>query len=151
MSLNFHEPTNLTSPTRIELYGTHSDGWLASDGEGKSFNDGWILLGAQTAGFIGFDNDVIPLADHGDGFAKIRVNVRGRAITLNQLRVIYVNGEEDVIPVRSRIDAGDTYGPIALRGAPAQVREIRARYRSRVIDKVIDTRGPALVQVWAKR
>ena len=151
VSLSFREPTNLTSPTRIELYGTHSDGWLASDGEGKSFNDGWILLGAQTAGFIGFDNDVIPLADHGDGFAKIRVNVRGRAITLNQLRVIYVNGEEDIIPVRSRIDAGDTYGPITLRGAPAQVREIRARYRSRVIDKVIDTRGPALVQVWAKR
>ena len=151
VSLNLREPTNLSSPTRIELHGRHADGWLASDGEGKSFNDGWVLLGAQSAGFVGFDNDVIPLADHGDGFAKIRVNVRGRAITLNQLRVVYANGEEDIVPVRSRIDAGDAYGPISLRGAPRQIREIRARYRSRVIDKVIDTKGPALVQVWAKR
>lgn len=151
VSLSLREPTNLSSPTRIELHGRHADGWLASDGEGKSFNDGWVLLGAQTAGFVGFDNDVIPLAEHGDGFAKIRVNVSGRAITLNQLRVVYVNGEEDIVPVRRRIDAGDAYGPISLRGAPHQIREIRARYRSRVIDNVIDTKGPALVQVWAKR
>ncbi len=151
VSLSMREPTNLSSPTRIELHGRHADGWLASDGEGKSFNDGWVLLGAQTAGFVGFDNDVIPVVDHGDGFQKIRLNVRGRAITLNQLRVVYANGEEDIVPVRSRIDAGDAYGPISLRSAPHQIREIRARYRSRIIDNVTDANGPALVQVWAKR
>ncbi len=103
-------------PPQIEIWGTHADGWLDRDGEGGNFNDGWLLIGAQTAGAIGFDNDVIPLAELGDGFQQIRVNVMGRPVTLNQLRVIYENGEEDIVPVRSRIDDGDVFGPINLRG-----------------------------------
>lgn len=149
--IEFQEKTSLTSPARIELYGRHADGWLSSDGEGARFNDGWVLVGAQAAGFIGFDDDVIPLADHGDGFSELRVTVHGRAITLNQLRVVYDNGEEDIVPVRARIDSGDAFGPISLRGERHQVREVQARYRSRIIDKAMTDKGLALVQVWAKR
>jgi hypothetical protein len=149
--LDFSEKTSLSTPARIELYGTQSDGWAASEGEGAKFNDGWVLLGAQAAGFVGFDNDVIQLSEHGGGFTELRVNVLGRAVTLNQLRVVYDSGEEDIVPVRTRIDAGDAYGPISLRGATHRVREIQARYRSRVIDRAIREKGLALVQVWAKR
>lgn len=151
VSLKLREKTPLTTPPRLELHGLHAEGWLSADGEGKDFNDGWVLVGARSAGFIGFDTDTIPLAEHGEGFGEIRVKVKGRAITLNQLRVVYGNGEEDIVPVRSRIDDGDTYGPISIRGGAREIREIRARYRSRVIDSGLQEQGPALVQVWAKR
>lgn len=150
VGLEMNEKTSLTTPPRFELFGKPTKSWLASGGDGAKFNDGWILIGAQTAGFIGFDNDVIGLAEHGDGFSEMRVMVDGRAITLNQLRIVYANGEEDIIPVRARIDDGDTYGPISIR--PGQkVREIQARYRTRVISPAGQEKHAALVQVWAKR
>ncbi|MBU1211431.1 MAG: hypothetical protein KJ587_09185 [Alphaproteobacteria bacterium] len=150
VGLELKEKTSLTAPARFELYGDLEESWLKSGGDGARFNDGWILIGAQTAGFVGFDNDVITLADHGDGFSELRVNVSGRAITLNQLRIVYDNDEEDIVPVRSRIEAGDTYGPITLRSGQ-KVREVLARYRSRVIEATNQDDNSALVQVWAKR
>ena len=151
VNLKLREKTPATAPPRIELHGELADGWLSANGEGKKFNDGWVLIGAQPAGFIGFDDDVIAMAKQEEGFEKIRVKVRGRPVTLNQLRVVYANGEEDIVPVRSRIDPGDAYGPISVRGTERKIREIRARYRSRVIDEALQDRGPAVVQVWAKR
>ena len=151
VNLQFREPTSLSSPTRIEIYGIQSDGWISRYGEGGKFNDGWVLLGAKPAGFVGFDSDVIPVSKDATGFAKIRINDRNRAITLNQLRVKYSNGEEDIVPVRARIDAGNSFGPIDLRSGPPKVREIEARYRSRVIDQAMKAKGAAVVQIWAKR
>ncbi|MBU2580307.1 MAG: hypothetical protein KJ622_01125 [Alphaproteobacteria bacterium] len=150
VELAFAEKTSLTAPVRFELYGKPTTTWLQSGGDGGRFNDGWVLIGAQTAGFVGFDNDVISLADHGDGFSEIRVNVDGRSVTLNQLRIVYENGEEDIVPVRARIDSGDTYGPISLRSGE-KIKEVQARYRTRIIEPSIPERNTALVQVWAKR
>ncbi|KUO55489.1 MAG: hypothetical protein APF80_00820 [Alphaproteobacteria bacterium BRH_c36] len=150
VGLELKEKTSLTAPARFELYGDPEENWIRSGGDGARFNDGWVLIGAQTAGFVGFDNDVITLADHDDGFSELRVNVSGRAITLNQLRIVYDNGEEDIVPVRSRIEAGDTYGPITLRSGQ-KVKEVLARYRSRVIEVANQDENSALVQVWAKR
>lgn len=135
---------------RVEVFGLHADGWLGPDGEGRQFNDGWVLLGAQPAGFIGFDRDVIPVGKNKGGFREIRVNVRERAITLNQLKVVYENGEEDIIPVRARVNAGSTFGPIALRTEGIEIEKIEARYRSRFIDKTARGKGNAVVEVWAK-
>lgn len=151
VTLTLREKTGLSAPPVIELQGQLADGWLSANGEGKSFNDGWVLLGAQSAGFIGFDNDTIPVANDDAGYEKLRVNVLGRSVTLNQIRIVYADGEEDIVPVRSRIDDGDVFGPIDLRGQDQKIREIRARYRSRVIDKITGMKEAALVQVWAKR
>lgn len=148
--IKLREKTSLTVPARFELYGKPTESWLKSGGDGAQFNEGWVLVGAQTAGYVGFDNDVIALANYGDGFSELRVTVNGRAITLNQLRIVYENGEEDIVPVRARIDAGDTYGPIKLRSGE-KVREVQARYRSRVIEASNQDKNTALVQVWAKR
>ncbi len=151
VGFTLREKTSLSSPPVIELQGQLADGWLSANGEGKSFNDGWVLLGAQSAGFIGFDNDVIPVSSEQSGYEKLRVNVLGRSVTLNQIRVVYADGEEDIVPVRTRIDDGDVFGPIDLRGHDQKIREIQARYRSRVIDKITGMQEAALVQVWGKR
>jgi hypothetical protein len=135
---------------RIEVLGQYSEGWLGPNGEGRKFNQGWVLLGAQTAGFIGFDKDVIPVGKNEGGFKKIRVTVKDRAITLNELRVIYTSGQEDVIPVKAKIEAGSTYGPIDLKGGTRTIKEVQARYRSRFIDKDARGKGMAIVELWGQ-
>jgi hypothetical protein len=135
---------------RIEVLGQYSEGWLGPNGEGRKFNQGWVLLGAQTAGFIGFDKDVIPVGKNEGGFKKVRVTVKDRAITLNELRIIYSSGQEDVIPVKAKIEAGSTYGPIDLKGGTRSIKEIQARYRSRFIDKEARGKGMAIVEVWGQ-
>ena len=77
---------------RIEVFGQYAPGWLGPQGEGRKYNQGWVLLGAQTAGFVGFDKDIIPVGSNEGGFRRVRVTVRDRAITLNEVKVIYVDG-----------------------------------------------------------
>lgn len=151
LELSYRKKPGFEGGARIEVMGEHAEGWLSETGEGSKFNDGWILLGAQSAGFVGFDTDIIPVGEHVSGFKEIRVIVRDRAITLNQIRVVYGNGDEDIIPVRTRINAGDAFGPVDLRHAPRRIKEIQARYRSRFIDRAARGKGAAVVEVWARR
>ncbi len=148
--LSYRSKPDFEGQARVELFGLHAEGWLGPEGEGRKFNDGWVLLGARPAGFIGFDRHTIPVGKNVGGFREIRVSVRERAITLNQIRVVYNNGQEDIIPVRSRVDAGSTFGPIALRQTGNEINKIVARYRSRFIDRSAAGKGNAIVEVWAK-
>jgi Protein of unknown function (DUF2541) len=146
----YRSKPNFKGQARIEVLGQYAEGWLGPNGEGRKFNQGWVLLGAQTAGFIGFDKDVIPVGKNEGGFKKVRVTVKDRAITLNELRIIYGSGQEDVVPVKAKIEAGSTYGPIDLKGGTRTIKEIQAKYRSRFIDKDARGKGMAIVEVWAQ-
>jgi hypothetical protein len=139
---------SFSGQARIEVFGQYADGWLGPGGEGRKYNQGWVLLGAQTAGFVGFDRDIIPVGRNEGGFKKIRVNVRDRAITLNEIKVVYVDGIEETIPVRERVDAGSKYGPIDLKGERRQaIERIEAKYRSRIFSA---GKGSAIVEIWAQ-
>ena len=134
---------------RVEVFGQYAAGWLGPNGEGRKFNQGWVLLGAQTAGFVGFDKDVIPVGKNEGGFKKLRVTVKDRAITLNEVKVIYTDGSDETIPVRTRVDAGGTYGPIDLKGEKRiAIDRIEAKYRSRFFDASAKGKGTAIVEVW---
>jgi hypothetical protein len=146
----YRSKPNFKGQARIEVLGQYAEGWLGPQGEGRKFNQGWVLLGAQTAGFIGFDKDTIPVGKNEGGFKKIRVTVKDRAITLNELRIVYSSGQEDVVPVKAKIEAGSTYGPIDLKGGTRSIKEIQARYRSRFIDKEARGKGMAVVEVWGQ-
>lgn len=136
---------------RIEVFGQYADGWLGPQGEGRKYNQGWVLLGAQTAGFVGFDKDVIPVGRNEGGFRKVRVTVRDRAITLNEVNVIFTDGSQETIPVRTRVDAGGTYGPVDLKGERRiAIDRIEAKYRSRFFDASARGKGAAIVEVWGQ-
>jgi hypothetical protein len=108
------------------------------------------LLGAQTAGFTGFENDLIPVGRNEGGFKRIRVAARDRAITVNELRVIYDSGQEDIVPVNRKIEAGSTFGPISLRGGGTRaIKEIRAKYNTRS-NRLRAGKGGAVVEVWGQ-
>jgi Protein of unknown function (DUF2541) len=134
---------------RVEVFGQYATGWLGPNGEGRKYNQGWVLLGAQTAGFVGFDKDIIPVGKNEGGFTKLRVTVKDRAITLNEVKIVYVDGTDETVPVRTRVDAGGTYGPIDLKGEKRQaIDRIEAKYRSRFFDSSAKGKGTAIVEIW---
>lgn len=150
IQMSYRSRPSFRGQARIEVFGEYASNWLGPEGEGRKYNEGWVLLGAQTAGFVGFDKDTIPVGKNEGGFTKIRVTVRDRAITLNEMRVIYANGADDVIPVRTRVDAGATYGPIDLKGGKRAIEKIEARYRSRFVDTSAKGKGNAIVEIWGR-
>lgn len=150
IQLSYRSKPSFKGLARVEVLGEYAAGWLGPNGEGRKYNQGWVLLGAQSAGFIGFDNDVVPVGRNEGGFKKIRVTVRDRAITLNEVRVTYASGSEDIIPVKARVDAGTTWGPADLKGGTRAIKEIRAKYRSRFFDKNAKGKGGAIVEVWGQ-
>jgi hypothetical protein len=139
----------LRAVARVELTGELAPDWLGPRGPGRDFNGGWVLLGAQTAGFVGFDRDLIPVGTNEGGFRNLRVSVRDRAVTLEQLVVVYASGGPQIIRLGQRIDAGGSLGPVAL-DPERPILEIRARYRSRYLDRRASGWRPAIVEVWGQ-
>jgi Protein of unknown function (DUF2541) len=157
IQLVYRARPNFRGQAHVEVFGEYAEGWLGPVGEGRKFNSGWVMLGAQTADFFrvtsgktGFDRDVIPVGKNEGGFKKIRVNVRDRAITLNELRVVYTNGTEDIIPVKTKVEAGAAFGPLDLKNGGKPIKEILAYYRSRIFDAKAVGKGKAIVEVWGQ-
>jgi len=135
---------------RVEVFGEYTDGWLGPDGEGRRYNDGWVLLGTDTAGSIGFDRVKIPVGRNEGGFRQLRVSVKDRDITMKRLAVVYADGTKDDIETdRMRIAADVGYGPVDLEQDGA-IKEIQAIWRSRAFATSKRTRAYATVQVWGK-
>lgn len=150
IQLSYRSRPSFKGQARIEVYGDYAANWLGPKGEGRKYNQGWVLLGAKTAGFIGFDKEAIQVGRNEGGFKRIRVNVKDRAVTLNELRVVYGNGSEDVIPIKARVESESSYGPVDLKGGSRSIKEIRAVYRSRFFDKAAVGKGAATVEVWGQ-
>lgn len=139
---------------RVEVTGVYAAGWLDAGGEGSRYHEGWVLLGAQTAGFTGFDRDVIAVGENQGGFTRLRVQAIDRAITLKEIRVKYAEGPDEVFKMRARVDPGKMYGPLEFKGGKAPIRSIEARYRSRFdfgkgLKSVLSGKL-AVVQIWGQ-
>jgi hypothetical protein len=147
----YNAKPNLRGRAYVEVYGQYADGWLGPQGAGRGFNQGFVLLGGQTAGFTIDRNDRIEVGPNEGGFRKVRVNVRDEAITLFEVRVVYGSGEVDIIPAnRTRIEAGGTFGPFDLKGGARVIREIRPTYRTRVFQQNGIARSRAVVEFWGQ-
>jgi len=89
----------------------------------------WERLGCQKVGFIA-DKDVIRVGRSEGRFKSIRLQVAGDKVYMDDLKVIYANGEPDDIPVRSEIRAGGQTRPLDLRGERRAIKQIEMKYRS---------------------
>ncbi|WP_334146739.1 hypothetical protein [Hyphomicrobium sp.] len=140
--------------TRVEVTGEYAKGWLAAAGEGRTYHQGWMLLGAQTAGFTGFDRDIIRVGANEGGFSRLRIEAVDRAITLKEIRVKFASGPDEVFAMRARVDPGKPYGPLEFKGGKAPITSIVATYRSRFdlrkgLKSALNGR-PAVVQIWGQ-
>jgi len=66
------------------------------------------------------------------------------------VKIIYSDGSDETVPIRTRVDAGGTYGPIDLKGRHEPIDHIEARYRSRFFDSSAKGKGAAIVEIWGK-
>ncbi len=135
----------------VEVYGHYAKGWLGPTGEGRKYNQGWVLLGSQSAGFTIDRGDVIKVGPNEGGFKKIEVRVRDEAITLFEVRVTYANGETDIIPAnRARVEPRSKWGPADLKGGSRIISDIRPTYRTRIFQQGGVARGRAVVEIWGQ-
>jgi hypothetical protein len=154
IQVTYRSRPNFKGQARVEVTGQYADGWLGAGGEGRKFNQGWVLLGAQTAGFTGFDRDTISVSRNEGGFTRLRVEAKERAITLREIRVKYFSGPDEVFTMNERVDPGKPYGPLEFKGGRAPIKAIEAKYRSRYdllkgLQSVFDGQ-PAVVQIWGQ-
>lgn len=146
---------NFSGQARVEVTGQYAPDWLGASGEGRKYNEGWVLLGAQSAGMFGvnsikafgFDKDVIPVGANEGGFKKIRIKVRNRSITLKELRVVYYDGPDTVIDRRTRVDPDQIEGPWEVK-ADAPIKQIVASYRGRIVWG--KGKGVPVVEIWGQ-
>lgn len=154
IQLTYRAQPGLEGQARVEVTGEYAKGWLAAAGEGREYHQGWVLLGAQTAGFTGFDRDVINVGENEGGFRRLRIEAVDRAITLKEIRVKFASGPDEVFVMRERVDPGKPYGPLDFKGGKAPIKSIVAAYRSRFdlrkgLKSAFDGR-PAVVQIWGQ-
>jgi len=150
IQLVYRSKPNFNGQARVEVFGEYEKGWLGPNGEGRKHNDGWVLLGTDTAGSVGFDRVKIPVGENEGGFKQIRVSVKDRDVTMTNLAVVYQDGAKDELQAsRTKIAADEAFGPVDLKQA-ASIKEIEATWRSRAIATSKRERAYATVQVWGK-
>jgi hypothetical protein len=150
IQLIYRAKPNFRGQAYVEVYGQYAEGWLGPTGEGKKYNSGFVLLGGQTAGFTIDRNDVIKVGRNEGGFKRFEVRVRDQAITLFEVRVVYGNGEVDIIPAnRTKIEAGGRFA-VDLKGGTRVIQEIRPTYRTRIFQQGGVARGRAVVEFWGQ-
>jgi hypothetical protein len=150
----YRSKPSLKGQARVEVTGQFAKDWLGTSGEGRKYNEGWVLLGAQTAGFTGFDRDTITVGKNEGGFTRIRVEAKERPITLREIRIKYYEGPDEVFKMRERVDPGKPYGPLEFKGGKSAIKRIDAKYRSRFnilkgLKKALNG-NPAVVEIWAQ-
>lgn len=88
------------------------------------------LLGCKSVGFL-TDRDVIAVGRQDGRFSAIKLEVKGNAIEMLDLKVVYGNGNPDDLQVRSNIAAGGETRWIDLKGGKRIIRQIEMLYKSK--------------------
>ncbi len=156
--LNYRSKPDFKGQARVEVSGQYAAGWLGPNGEGKKYNDGWVLLGAQTADVVGYDTDAISIGKNEGGFRRLRVVVKESPITLTKLDVAFFSGPNETFKFgRERVDPDKPYGPLEFKGGKAAIKEIKAQYRTRLdllgklkAGKSLTEFKPAVVEIWGQ-
>jgi hypothetical protein len=150
IQLVYRSKPDFKGEARVEVFGEYEPGWLGPNGEGRKYNDGWVLLGTDTAGSVGFDKVKIPVGQNDGGFKQLRVSVKDRDVTMTNLAVVYGDGAKDEVETkRTKIEADGAFGPVDLKQG-ATIKEIEATWRSRALATSKRDRAYATVQVWGK-
>lgn len=75
----------------------------------------WEKLGTRVVDYK-LDRDVIHVGAHDGAFRKLRVEVRGGAVNMHKMRVEYMNGESQEIPLRHNFSSRSASRIIDLKG-----------------------------------
>jgi hypothetical protein len=90
---------------------------------------GDVLFGVQNVGFL-VDRDVIKIGSEYGKFDKVRFRVLDNDVFINDLRIIYGNGEADTLAVNANVPANSRTRWFTLKG-DRFIKEIQIVYKSR--------------------
>jgi hypothetical protein len=90
----------------------------------------WELLGSRTVGFR-IDRDIIEVGRREGRFSRIALEVRENDVYFMDLKVVFMNGEVQDVPVRALVRPGERSRPLDLQGGDRVIRQIELVYRSR--------------------
>ncbi|KAB2913078.1 MAG: hypothetical protein F9K29_17210 [Hyphomicrobiaceae bacterium] len=145
------------SKARLEVYGEYAESWFrpgSGTGAFSSANKGWLYLGGQSPLFVsirrglGYETDIVSVARN-RGFKSLRLDVKNRAITLNQIKVVYSDDSSDIFAERQKVNGGTSYGPVELKSR-RPIKQIEISYRSRIFDTQARGKGYAFVEFWVR-
>ncbi len=89
---------------------------------------GWHKIGETSADFK-TDKDVIKVLGD-DKFKSIKIKATDAAVHIDEMTVVYQDGEPEVIPVRYDFKAGTESRNIDLKGYERKIKEIDFIYRT---------------------
>jgi len=113
-------------PARITLFGVPGTPG-PGPGPGPGTAD-WTRLGCKDVRFL-VDRDTLKVNREGR-FGALRLKVRNAAVEMFNLRVAYLSGVKQDVPVRELIPPGGTTRPIELLGRERGIDKIEMIYRS---------------------
>lgn len=143
VQLNYKPKAGSLALARIELFGHYAEGWLGPSGGGRKVNKGWFLLAAKSGkGSLWSRTERIEVGAKAGDLEKLRVTVRGSAISVRDFVIIYASGRSETIATKTRIDQGFSYGPIDIKGTEA-ITAIVLNYR-------ISLFSEATVEFWGQ-
>jgi hypothetical protein len=106
--------------------------------------ENWELLGEKRVGFIA-DHDVIEVGRGEGRFRKIKIVAHDNDVDLERLRIVYGDGEPEVIDSEIRIHRGGESRVFDLTGYARSIRRIELWYHTKFKHLL---RGEALVQIF---
>jgi len=106
-------------PARLEIVGREGG---PGPGAGR-----WQPLGCQKVGFLD-GKDVIRVGKNEGQFRAVKLSVQGNKVRLENLRVVYGNGEAEDLAVRTVIPEGAETRAIDLSGRRRGIDRIELRY-----------------------
>jgi hypothetical protein len=106
----------------------------------------WVRLGDRHVGFRS-DHDSIHVGRHEGRFVRLKLLVRRNDIKLNSVKVVFGNGETEIIPFQQHVrDGGEAIIPLPHGWRAGRfIREVELRYHSRP-----NFRGEAIAELWGK-
>jgi hypothetical protein len=115
--------------------GRDGDGDRGRDGRGRpgpAFVErgNWQQLGCERAGFLG-ERDVIQVGRKEGRFRALRVSATSNSVAINDLKVIFSNGEYERLMVQQDVREGTTTQPIDLPGDRRSIDRIEMAYQSK--------------------
>jgi hypothetical protein len=125
----------IAAPAVPSTTGSNRPGTVTAGGD--------VLFGVQYVGFQ-VDRDAIKVGSQFGKFDKIRLRVRDNDLFLNEMRVVYANGEPDILSVGINIPANSRSKWFDLKG-DLFIKEIQLVYKSRP-----GFRGQARVEVYGE-
>jgi hypothetical protein len=106
----------------------------------------WVRLADRHVGFL-VDHDVIHVGRHDGKFTRLKLKVYKNDIELNSIKVVFGNGETEVVPFEHHIHDGGEADVELPHGwhEGRYINEVELHYHSR-----LNFNGEAIAELWGK-